>query len=55
MIQVRPDPSTSGPGTSMWLFIDPEFIKWKDDPNSFLWLHGKGKISTRMRILYCLD
>ncbi|KAF7978595.1 hypothetical protein HWV62_45318 [Athelia sp. TMB] len=27
-------------GTGSWLIDDPDFKRWKDDPNFVLWLHG---------------
>jgi hypothetical protein len=43
-----PDPSTSHnsacqkrqPTTGVWFTESQHFNKWKDSPNSFLWLHG---------------
>jgi hypothetical protein len=36
-------------GTGQW-FLRSEFDNWQCDPQSFLWLHGKGKLTGRYLI-----
>lgn len=40
----RPEPSPSNSEFSKWLIGNPIFDSWETEPNSFLWLCGKGII-----------
>jgi N-terminal domain of NWD NACHT-NTPase len=39
---IKPEATLPRSKTGHWLVQDPDFLKWRDSPNSCLWLHGKG-------------
>ena len=60
-----PDPSSNynaarkarQSGTNSWLLNGPEFLKWRSDPGSSLWLHGirEGSLCPLFRFLESTD